>query len=401
MPPGKLRPLHERAIHSIAMSARSLWSAVYSNVLPKRKSVVRAFLFSLVGLLPFLIIMLIKKPQFLVPFLLLLGYVGHLLGLTSDIMKQLRWMKRLSEQGPIFWAAARGKRALVRFSRWCYGDAMDVLPAGLSDLGTSKRTSDSATIKWHHSSTSDFSTHWYEVQIRPVTVGEEATHGGGSSSGDGSVAAADSKAEEGWIPLLQKHEHKEVCLKPLSAGISYEARVRATNSKGSSPWSVLCFTTKQSPVLLHGGAGGVGEGYRWLQSLKDETITVTLFGLPALTKARQLEVSFRPSSLTVAWLPARKGAPALLEGELHGAIVPEECLWELKDADDGEGRELHMTLQKAQKDLPLWARLLKGHPEADMSQVKREEKSLEEIMAELHKADPYGMSKVEKLKKEM
>jgi hypothetical protein len=117
------------------MSARSLWSAVYSNVLPKRKSVVRAFLFSLVGLLPFLIIMLIKKPQFLVPFLLLLGYVGHLLGLTSDIMKQLRWMKRLSEQGPIFWAAARGKRALVRFSRWCYGDAMDVLPAGLSDLG--------------------------------------------------------------------------------------------------------------------------------------------------------------------------------------------------------------------------------------------------------------------------
>jgi len=81
--------------------------------------------------------------------------------------------------------------------------------------------------------------------------------------------------------------------------------------------------------------------------------------------------------------------------------VPEECLWELKDADDGEGRELHMTLQKAQKDLPLWPRLLKGHPEADMSQVKREEKSLEEIMAELHKADPYGMSKVEKLKKEM
>lgn len=239
MPPGKLRPLHERAIHSIAMSARSLWSAVYSNVLPKRKSVVRAFLFSLVGLLPFLIIMLIKKPQFLVPFLLLLGYVGHLLGLTSDIMKQLRWMKRLSEQGPIFWAVARGKRALVRFSRWCYGDAMDVLPAGLSDLGTSNRTSDSATIKWHHSSTSDFSTHWYEVQIRPVTVGEEATHGGGSSSGDGSVAAADAKAEEGWIPLLQKHEHKEVCLKPLSAGISYEARVRATNSKGSSPWSVL------------------------------------------------------------------------------------------------------------------------------------------------------------------
>ena len=49
----------------------------------------------------------------------------------------------------------------------------------------------------------------------------------------------------------------------------------------------------------------------------------------------------------------------------------------------------------------LWNRLLKGHPEVDMSKVKREDKSLEEIMAELQAADPGGMDKVEQMKKEL
>ena len=43
------------------------------------------------------------------------------------------------------------------------------------------------------------------------------------------------------------------------------------------------------------GAGGEGPSYRWLQSLKDESIHVTVRGLPALTKGRNLDVVLRPS----------------------------------------------------------------------------------------------------------
>ena len=68
---------------------------------------------------------------------------------------------------------------------------------------------------------------------------------------------------------------------------------------------------------------------------------------------------------------------------------------------------LHLTLLKhvgtkaGEKEAPLWPSLIKGHPEADMSQVKRAEKSLEDIMAELHEADPDGMNKVRSMKEGM
>jgi len=318
----------------------------------------------------------------------------------------------------------------VSLGRWQYGDGLDVIPEALTALGTSSRAAETATVKWIAPVSSDFSRHTYDVQVRATKLVEDAAASEAEASrveevdGDGNVvvapngpsvpngdAAADDATpaapeEKGWVSLVEGHTESELCLKPLVPGTAYEVRVRSRNSKGSSPWRVLAFTTKQKPLLMKESAGGEGPNYRWLQSLKDDSIQVILFGLPSHTKGRHLEVGFRPGALKVV-SALDKQAPPLLDGQLYAAIVPDDCLWELKDADDGEGRELHMTLLKAstrkaaQTEAPLWPQLIKSHGEVDMSKVKRAEKTLEEIMAELHAADPDGMHKVEQMKKNL
>jgi len=418
--PGTPRPLSERVPHAVAMGLRRALASIAHYVLPKRKTFVRSLLFALLGMLPVFVLLVVKAPLMVIPFLLLVGYLAHLSGLTAEVSKQLRWMKRMSSNGPIFWALASAKRTIVRWSRWYYGDKLDVLPQPLSAFGTSARASEVATVKWIAPPSSDFSRHGYDVQIRATRLVEAAAGAAKAAeeqsrveevdaSGQPVAAAASGgtdKAEAGWMTLIEGHSECELLLKPLVPGTEYEARVRATNSKGSSPWRTIAFTTKRKPLLLHNGAGDEGPAYRWLQSLNEETISVICYGLPAHTKARNIEVTFKPTKLRVAAVlpPA---AQTLLDGDLFAAIVPNDSMWELKDAADGEGRELHLTLAKlvtrkaAEKDAPLWPQLLKTHPEIDMSKVKRAEKSLEEVMAELNKADPNGMNKVNQLKKDL
>ena len=63
--------------------------------------------------------------------------------------------------------------------------------------------------------------------------------------------------------------------------------------------------------------------------------------------------------------------------------------WELRDIPEAKGpRELHIGLTKIGKSAssgPLWPQLLKGHPEIDVSMVKRVEKDLNELLADLQK----------------
>lgn len=385
-PAAPLRPFHIRAVHSVAMVLRKIGSTLAYYILPTRKTFVRSVLFALMGLLPFVLILLLKAPHVIIPFLLCVFFVLYMCGLTGDMRKQLRWMQRMSGQGPIFWALARGQRSLVRGSRWYYGSKLDVLPKDLTALGTSSRAATTATIKWIAPQASEFSTQAYDVQIRATALTQ--------------AAAETAVDQDGWVGLCEAHKECELCLKPLVPATAYEVRVRATNSKGSSAWRTISFVTKQKPLVLEGASGGEGPGYRWLQSLKDETVHVTLKGLQSATRARQLEVSFRPAALKVVLLPSRQ---TLLEGDLFASILPDDCSWEIKDADGGDGRELHLSLvkhvdKKRSKEAPLWSYLIKGHPEVDMGKVKRDEKTLEEIMAELHEADPDGMNKVQSLK---
>lgn len=372
--------------------ASFLYTNVLTYLLPKKKTLVRAILFALLALLPFLLIVFVKLPHIMIPFFLVVGGTVYALGGGEDIAKQFRWMKRMSGRGPIFWFLEWAHRQSVRVARKLYGSKLDVLPLAPKALGTETRGALKAKLKWISTPSSSYSTERYEVHIRPRQLADKDD---------------DSK---GWVKLADDLEQTELLLKPLVAGTEYDARVRALNTRGHSEWREYAFATKDQPVLSADGerAGGVGPGYTWAQHLKDESIVLTVGPLPASTRGKQLDVKVLPTTLEV-----RHNDVAVVSGELFGSVQPEEVEWELADASragsggkagsDGAARELHITLLKGGKPGgPFWPQLIKGHPEIDISTLKRKEKDLEELMAELNSADAMqGMGRMQQMKKEM
>ena len=232
-----------------------VYKNILSAILPRKKTVVRASLFALLGLMPFFIILLARKPLYTVPFLAVLGILAELAGLREDVLKQLRWMKRMSGRGPIFWAAARAHKLSVRLGRKYYGDKLDAMPQPVRALGPSTRGAERVMLKWIPAPTSSFSVEKYEVQVRTTML----------PHADSATASDD---EQGWVALGKEFEcNSEAAgslpLTPLRADTPYEVRMRAVNSKGASAWVSAAFTTKQLPVKSDDGewAGGSGDGY--------------------------------------------------------------------------------------------------------------------------------------------
>lgn len=359
---------------------------VISKVMPKRKTVVRATIFAFIGTLPIVMLLSVVRPAVMLP--VLLGIFGalYLLGAGEQVSKQLRWMKKMSSRGPIFWVAEAVNRLTVRVARKSAGAKLDVVPKAPSALGTSVRGAQRAVLKWIPTPSSQFSTETYEVQMRyaprlPSALGE-------------SSSAADAAVESEWMTLTDELGVATLELKPLTADIGYEVRVRAVNSKGPSEWITHAFATKQAPIKDDGRerAGGVAPGYLWLQSLKDDSLSATFGPLPAGTRAKQLEVSVMPTTIKVKLQGA---AAPLLDGEFFGTVDSEDVEWELQDAAKAGipgARELVIHLTKTHKQPagvstpPLWPSLVKGHPEIDVTLLKRVEKSMEEMMADLQKS---------------
>ena len=369
-----------------------IYRVLLSKITPKKKTVVRAFLFGVLGMLPFLLLVTLMVPRVMVPVMLCIGATCYFL-LAEDVAKQLRWMKRMSGRGPIFWALARIERLTVKVARNVYGAKMDSLPATPTALGTTARGATRAALKWHPQHTSQFSTEKYEVQMRHriemPRIAEE---------GKDEQEAADSLGE--WIVLSDELTVDELELKPLTPNVDYEVRVRAVNSKGASEWRTLEFSTKQAPTKSDDGewAGGIGPGYTWMQSLKTDGLHVIIGPLPAGTKAKQLEVTVMPTHFAVNGNFALNGN-IVVSGEFFGQVYPEDFEWELKDIKGGAGREMHILFTKFGKtagDGALWSQLIKGHPEVDTSGLKRVEKDIEELMAELqNKTGTHAMDGME------
>ena len=207
-----------------------------------------------------------------------------------------------------------------------YGDKLDTPPKTPKALGTSVRRSTSATVKWIPEQHSGFSSERYDVIIRAGAAVLDADQD--------DDAPADSEGTDGvpkgWTSLVMGHDQCELVLKPLVPATPYEVRVRGTNSKGSSAWKAFSFVTKQKPLMqpvgAHGGAGGEGpckavvgscDKYRWLQSLKDETLLVLLGPLPEGTKGYHIDISFRPNHLKVLL-----HSKAIVDGELLASVTP-------------------------------------------------------------------------------
>jgi len=337
--------------------------------LPKRRTVIRAFLCSVLLLMPFLTLASIKAPHVMVPFWIGVATLVYYSGVLSDVAKQLRWMRRMSSQGPIFWIGARVQRLWVRLLRAVYGDKMDRPPGTPTQIGLTYRTSKAATIKWHPAPRSIYSSEKYELQMRlsdPEIV---------------ELIKQSDKGEElaDWISLDSKLEPSELKAAPLQPDTAYEARVRAVNSRGASDWVTVGFHTKQTAV----DGGGSGPGYTWKQHTKDDTLTLVV-PVPAGTRGKQVGVHVMPTTLKLTL-----NDEPLVEGGLFGTVKSSDIEWEMVE-EGGGGKQVVLTLAKTEKDKPFWPQLISGHPEVDVRGLKRDPKELEELLAESNLGEMMG-----------
>ena len=322
------------------------------GLIPTRKDFIRAGIVGVVVFLPAMVVLTINRWWLMLP-----GWLAVVVALTSTsfgktilnpVGKQLRWMWRLSQRGPIAWAYNWADARYVKYRRNYYGAKLDVTPLPPSALGTSVRGCEWVMLKWLPKTASRYSVDAFELQLQEV-------------------------GEDDWTSIVSDFagdRHSAT----TKADTAYVARVRARNSAGASPWVEHAFRTKQKPV----GHGGVGAGYSWDQSDKSGELKLR-FALPAGTRAKQLSVAPKPTSLAV-----KLDGSSLLEGELFGAIEPDETEWELTAAEGGgDGKVLALTLFKRagtrSRDGPFWPCVVKGEPEIDVTGLKRHQKTMSEL----------------------
>ncbi|KAL3896849.1 MAG: hypothetical protein SGPRY_013180 [Prymnesium sp.] len=309
---------------AVLWGRRKVWLA-----LPKRRTVVRAFLCSVLFLMPFLSLVTIHSPHTMLPFWFAIFAIAYYSGAVEDVAKQIRWMRRMSARGPIFWLLAFLQRMWVKLLRRVYGDRMDRFPLTPTQIGLTHRSSKAATIKWNVPPRSIYTSEKYHLQIRLVDPLIIAMLERGESGEDGKeltdwidlekeIATTELKA----APLQARCAlpHARPCARqrpaPLAPNTAYEARVRAVNSKGESDWISHAFRTKQAAVE-GGGTGPLApesEVYQWKQHTKDETLTV-LVPVPAETRGKQLAVHVMPTTLRITLC-----SDVLLEGTFHAPV---------------------------------------------------------------------------------
>ena len=97
--------------------------------------------------------------------------------------------------------------------------------------------------------------------------------------------------------------------------------------------------------------------YRWGQSEQEVTVKVHV---PAGTKSKAVKLDVATAKLKLAVL-----GETILDGALHEKVVPDECTFTLED--EGDGRVVVVTLQKAQKTSASkhWKCVCAGEPEID------------------------------------
>jgi hypothetical protein len=116
------------------------------------------------------------------------------------------------------------------------------------------------------------------------------------------------------------------------------------------------------------GNGGTTDKYVWTQTLGDLIVNI---GLPAGTKAKQLDVVIRNGSLKAGI----KGQAPIVDGELHKRVVVEDSFWTVEDG------VLVITLQKDNK-MEWWKTVMVGDVEIDTKKVRPENSKLDELDAD-------------------
>ena len=147
--------------------------------------------------------------------------------------------------------------------------------------------------------------------------------------------------------------------------------MRCENAAGASRWVEVSARTRQVPTKC-GGTGPDGV-YTWDQTPTEVEVTVPA---PPDTTPRQVSVTVKPRRLEISF-----AGVVAVAGALGGEVVCGEdgdFEWELREHEDGGGKELFITMEKRVRDVvsydpaEQWDCLVAedGHPRIDTAALR-------------------------------
>ena len=196
------------------------------------------------------------------------------------------------------------------------------------------------------------------------TKQEEGSTTSGGDSPDGAAAAAAAAASKTSASASGASKKKEDSGKggtndeTVEAGGGEGKKDGSKGGGGGTGGTGASIRHTEEGLQVPVGNGGSAEKYTWTQTIDE--CSVVMGGLPEGCRGRDLDVSIKPTTLSVK-LKKGKKPDVLLEGTLTERVVPDESTWTL------EGGALVVTLYKRAKTF--WKSVLVGDPEIDTTLV--------------------------------
>lgn len=125
------------------------------------------------------------------------------------------------------------------------------------------------------------------------------------------------------------------------------------------------------------GNGADLERYSWTQTLAEASVQIPV---PPGTKSRLISCEIKKKHLKAGL----KGQPPVIEGELYGTVIADDCFWSLED-----GKTVSILLTKLNK-MEWWNCVVKGEPTINTQKVEPENSKLSDL-------DPETRQTVEKM----
>uniref|UniRef100_A0A1J3CSU5 Protein BOBBER 1 n=1 Tax=Noccaea caerulescens TaxID=107243 RepID=A0A1J3CSU5_NOCCA len=188
---------------------------------------------------------------------------------------------------------------------------------------------------------------------------------------------AEKKAEKETVkPVVEKKPEKDT-VKPVEKE-TVKPTMAASSSKPTEVEKPKEEEKQETgPIVPNKGNGTDLENYSWVQTLQEVTVNVPV---PTGTKARSVVCEIKKNHLKLGI----KGQDPIIDGELYGAVKPDDCYWNIED------QKVISILLTKRDQMEWWKCCVKGEPEIDTQKVEPENSKLADL-------DPETRSTVEKM----
>jgi len=122
-------------------------------------------------------------------------------------------------------------------------------------------------------------------------------------------------------------------------------------------------------IKPNAGNGGDMEGYSWIQTLEELTVTVPV---PGNMKGKDVVVDITKTNLKVGL----KNKPAILEGKLSKTVNAEDAIWTLETTP--AGKSIVITMEKTNQ-MEWWGAVVEGEQEINTKKVEPENSKISDL----------------------